>query len=106
MKTHTQPKTSKKIDENDFSQLDAWARGLKLEDGRPLSPRQQREHQRAKRVGPGRPAKAPGQKAERYMVSMNPALHNAAVQFSRSAKVSLSGLIADALARRIDFKPR
>jgi predicted HicB family RNase H-like nuclease len=34
---------------------------------------------------------------------MDPALHGAAVKFSRTAKVSLSGLIADALAERIDF---
>jgi hypothetical protein len=99
-------KPAKMIDEHDFTALDRWARGLKLEDGRPLSPKERREHDRAKRVRRGRPAKAPGEKAGRYMVSMDPALHGAAVKFSRTVKVSLSGLIAEALAERIDFRPR
>lgn len=98
-------KTVKKIDEHDFAALDNWARGLKLEDGRPLSSKERREHERAKKVRRGRPAKAPGEKAGRYMVSMDPALHGAAVKFSRTAKVSLSGLIAEALAERVGFKP-
>jgi hypothetical protein len=93
-----------KISEHDFAQLDAWARQLRLEDGRPLTPKQRREHDRAKRIGPGRPAKLPEEKAGRYLVSMDPALHDAAVKFSRSAKMSLSGLIAEALAGRIAFK--
>ena len=106
MQTKTRRKTGMKIDEHDFAKLDAWARGLKLEDGRLLSARERKEHERARRIGPGRPAKAPGEKAGRYMVSMDPALHDAAAKFSRRAKVSLSGLIAEALAQRIDFRQR
>ena len=95
-----------KANENDFEQLDAWARGLRLEDGRPLSRKERLEHERAKRIGRGRPRKAPGEKSGRYLVSMDPALHDAAVRYSRSAKTSVSGLIAEALAQRIAFKPR
>src|SRR5258708_2503076 len=106
MATKTQRKAAKKINEHDFEQLDAWARRLSLEEGRPLSTKDRKEHERAKRFGPGRPAKAPGEKAGRYMVSMDPALHDAAVRYSRAVKVSLSGLIAEALAKRIEFKRR
>jgi hypothetical protein len=101
MPTKPKRKPVKKIDEHDFAALDNWARGLNLEDGRPLSPKERREHDRAKRVRRGRPAKAPGEKAGRYMVSMDPALHKAAVKFSRMEKVSLSGLIAEALEKRM-----
>jgi hypothetical protein len=104
MQMRSKRKIMKKMDE--FAALDAWARGLKLEAGRPLSSEERREHERAKRVRRGRPRKPPGQKAGRYMVSMEPALHVAAVKFSQQAKVSLSGLIADALAERIEFKKR
>jgi hypothetical protein len=106
MSTKQKHKIEKKTHERDFAALDQWARSLKLEDGRPLSPNERREHERAKRVRRGRPAKAHGEKAGRYMVSMDPALHKAAVKFSRIAKVSLSSLIAEALAERIDFRTR
>jgi hypothetical protein len=98
------PKPVQKIDEHDFATLDPWARGLKRDEGRPLSPKERKEHERAKRIRRGRPRKAVGEKAGRYMVSMDPALHGAAVKFSRAAKVSLSGLIAEALAGKIRFK--
>jgi hypothetical protein len=104
MKTKTQRATD--VNEHDFAQLDAWARGLRLEEGRPLSRRDRLEHERAKRVGRGRPRKAPSEKAGRYLVSMDPALHEAAVKFSKTTKKSLSGLIAEALAQRIAFKAR
>ena len=97
-------KVAKKGSNDRFAALDAWARGLKLRDGRSLSPKERREHERARQVRPGRPAKAPSEKAGRYMVSMDPALHVAAVKFSRTANVSLSGLIAEALAERIEFQ--
>ena len=96
-------KPVQKIDEHDFAALDQWARGLNLEDGRPLSPKERREHEGAKRVRRGRPAKAMGEKAGRYMVSMDPALHKAAVKYSKVAKLSLSGLIAEALEQRMEF---
>lgn len=106
MPVNSRRKTPRKIDEHDFASLDSWARGLRLEDGRPLSPKEQREHDRAKRVRRGRPPKAPDQKAGRYLVSMDPKLHAAAVKFSRTVKISFSGLIADALAKRIAFRRR
>jgi predicted HicB family RNase H-like nuclease len=40
------------------------------------------------------------------MVGMAPALHVAAVKFSRRAKVSLARLIAEVLAERIEFRRR
>ncbi len=92
----------KDVDEHNFEELDAWARNLKLEDSRPLSERDKRRHERASRVG--RPSKAAGDKAGRYMVSMDPKLHKAAIKYSRQKKQSLSGLIAEALAERIRFK--
>jgi hypothetical protein len=98
--------SAKKIDEHNFAELDPWASGLRLEDGRSLTSAERKEHERARRVGPGRPPKPPGEKAGRYLVSMDPALHDAAVKFSRSAHRSLSRLIAEALAERIDFKSR
>ena len=103
MATHS-PRKIARYDKHISLKLDAWARGLKLEDGRPLSPKERREHDRSKRIGPGRPAKPPGEKAGRYLVSMDPALHDAAVKFSRTVKVSFSGLIAEALAERIEFR--
>jgi len=103
MATNTRTRT-KKINEHDFEQLDAWAKQLRLEDGRALNAKERKEHDRAKRVRPGRPAKPSEEKAGRYLVSMDPTLHEAAVKFSRSAKMSLSGLIAEALADRIAFK--
>lgn len=104
MKSQSRRGDPERVDEHDFSRLDKWARGLKLEDGRPLNAAQRREHALARRVG--RPRKPPEQKARRCMISMDPALHSAAVKFSRAAKTSLAGLIADALAKRIKFKAR
>jgi hypothetical protein len=103
---NSKSKRNDDLDENDFAQLDAWARELRLEDGRPLSRKDRLEHERVMRIGRGRPPKARGEKSGRYLVSMDPALHDAAVRYSRSAKTSLSGLIAEALAKRIAFKPR
>ena len=59
-------------DENDFAGLDAWARNLKLEDGRPLTAAERRQEGLARRVG--RPAKPDAAKARRVMISMAPSL--------------------------------
>jgi hypothetical protein len=97
----TPRKAATKVDEHDFAQLDAWARSLAFEDGRPLSAPEKKAHDRAKYLRRGRPPKAPSDKAGRYLVSLDPELHDAAVKFSRVAKMSLSGLIADALVARM-----
>ena len=91
MATKLHQKMTRKVDEHNFAELDGWARDLDLEDGRRCHRSSRRDHDSAKRVRPGRPSKPPGVKSGRYMVSMDPALHQAAVKFSRFAKVSLSG---------------
>jgi hypothetical protein len=43
--------SEKTPDENDFAALDAWARNLKLEDGRPPTAAERREDEMARSVG-------------------------------------------------------
>ena len=81
-------------DENDFAGLDHWARNLRLEDGRPLTPDERREEGLARKAG--RPAKA-----KRVMVSMAPSLIEAAGNYAKTSGRTLSGLIAESLAEKI-----
>ena len=101
MKTKLPPRTKSMVtpDENDFAALDAWARGLKLEDGRPLSAAQRREENLARSVG--RPAKPESAKAKRVMISMAPSLREAAGSYAKRTGRTLSGLIAESLAEKM-----
>jgi len=89
-------------DENDFAGLDAWARNLKLGDGRPLSAAERREEAVAR--GVGRPAKPDADKARRVMISLAPTLIKAAGDFAKRTGRTLSGLIAESLAEKINRK--
>jgi hypothetical protein len=86
-------------DEDNYAALDAWARNLKLEDGRPLSVAEHREEGVARSVG--RPAKPDAAKAKRVMISMTPSLIQAAGIYAKRTGRTLSGLIAESLAERI-----
>jgi hypothetical protein len=89
-------------DENDFAGLDAWARGLKLEDGQPLAAAERRDERLARRVG--RPPKPDSAKAKRVMISMTPSLIKAAGNYAKRTGRTLSGLIAESLAEKIKRK--
>jgi hypothetical protein len=89
-------------DEGDFVALDAWARNLKLEDGRPLSAAELREENIARSVG--RPPKPDAAKAKRVMISMKPDLIKAAGTYAKRTGRTLSGLIAESLAEKIKRK--
>ncbi len=86
-------------DEHDFAGLDAWAKKLKLEDGRPLTRTERREESVARSVG--RPTKPESAKAKRVMISMTPSLINAAGRYAKRTGRTLSGLIAESLAEKI-----
>ena len=88
--------------EDDFAALDAWAKNLKLEDGRPLIPAERREERVARSVG--RPAKPESAKAKRVMISMAPGLIKAAGRYAKQTGRTLSGLIAESLAEKIGRK--
>ena len=85
--------------ENDIAGLDAWAKNLKLDEGRPLSAIQRREESRARSVG--RPAKPDSTKAKRVMISIAPSLIKAAGTYAKRTGRTLSGLIAESLAEKI-----
>jgi hypothetical protein len=89
-------------DENDFAGLDAWARNLKLEDGRSLTVAERREERVARSVG--RPSKPVSAKAKRVMISMTPELIKAAGIFAKRNGRTLSGLIAESLQEKIKRK--
>jgi hypothetical protein len=89
-------------DERDFGRLDAWARNLKLADGRPLTIAQRREEDLARSVG--RPRKPDSAKAKRVMISMTPSLIKAADIYARRTGRTLSGLIAESLVEKIKRK--
>jgi len=89
-------------DEDDFPALDAWARNLKLSDGRPLNASQRREFELARSVG--RPSKPESAKAKRVMISMAPSLIEAAGIYAKKTGRTLSGLIAESLAEKM--KPK
>jgi hypothetical protein len=89
-------------DEDDFAALDAWAKNLKLEDGRPLTAAQRREEKLARSVG--RPAKPESAKAKRVMISMAPDLIKAAGSYAKRTGKTLSGLIAESLAEKMKRK--
>jgi hypothetical protein len=86
-------------DEDDFAALDAWARNLKLKDGRPLNAVQRREFELARSVG--RPTKPESAKAKRVMISMTPTLMKAAGTYAKRTGKTLSGLIAESLAEKM-----
>jgi len=88
--------------EDDLAGLDAWAKNLKLESGRPLTATQRREEIRARAVG--RPAKPQSAKARRVMISMAPSLIEAAGTYAKRAGRTLSGLIAESLAEKMKRK--
>ncbi len=89
-------------DERDFAGLDAWARNLKLQDGRPLTAAVRREEGLARSVG--RPRKPDSAKAKRVMISMAPSLIKAANVFAKRTGRTLSGLIAESLVEKIKRK--
>lgn len=89
-------------DEDDFAALDAWARTLKLSDGRPLNAAQRRELKLARSVG--RPRVPESAKARRVMISMSPGLVKAADLYAKRTGRTLSGLIAESLAEKITRK--
>jgi hypothetical protein len=95
-------RTNATPDENDFDDLDAWAKNLNLEDGRPLTMSERREEQMARRVG--RPTKPDSAKAKRVMISMTPSLIKAAGLYAKRTGRTLSGLIAESLAEKIKRK--
>jgi hypothetical protein len=92
-------KVKRTPDEDDFKALDAWARNLKLEDGRPLNAVQRREFELARSVG--RPSKPESAKAKRVMISMAPGLIEAAGIYAKKTGRTLSGLIAESLAEKM-----
>jgi len=89
-------------DENDFEALDAWARNLKFEDGRPLTPAERQEWEAARSVG--RPRKPESIKSKRVMISMTPGLIKAAGSYAKKTGRTLSGLIAESLVEKIKRK--
>jgi hypothetical protein len=89
-------------DDGNFRKLDAWARNLKPEGGRPLNKLQTREERLARSVG--RPPKADSAKARRIMISMTPALAKAAGNYAKKSGHTLSGLIAESLMEKIKWK--
>jgi hypothetical protein len=97
---HTRAKATP--DEQDFAGLDAWARNLKLEDGRPLSVAQHGEERLARSVG--RPPKPASAKAKRVMISMTPSLIKSAGSYAKRTGRTLSGLIAESLMEKINPK--
>ena len=103
MKTKPTDRPRRKVaatpDEEDHAGLDAWARSLKLEDGRPLTAAELREERLARRVG--RPAKPDSAKAKRVMISMTPSLIKAAGNYAKRTGRTLSGLIAESLVEKI-----
>ena len=90
-------------DEGDFAGLDAWARNLKLKDGRALTSAERREEDLARSVG--RPRKPESAKAKRVMISMTPSLIEAAGTYAKRTGRTLSGLIAECLAEKIKRGP-
>ena len=105
MKTKTKAgnhraKANQTPDESNFAELDSWARALKLEDGRPLTTAEVREERQARRVG--RPAKPDSTKAKRVMISMTPGLIKAAANYAKRTGRTLSGLIAESLAEKMN----
>ena len=97
--TKTPGRTTPTPDEHDYAALDAWARNLKLQDGRALKASERREERAARRVG--RPSKSESDKAKRLMISMKPALIKAASVYARRTGRTLSGLIAESLAEKM-----
>lgn len=89
-------------DERDFAGLDAWARNLRLEDGRSLTAMGRREEAMARSVG--RPPKPDSTKAKRVMISMTPSLIKAAGTYAKRTGRTLSGLIAESLLEKIKRK--
>ena len=89
-------------DERDSAALDAWARNLKLEDGRPLTTAERREENLAR--GVGRPRKPESAKAKRVTFSMTPSLIKAADIYAKRTGRTLSGLIAESLVEKIKRK--
>jgi hypothetical protein len=98
----TRAKVHATPEEHDFAALDAWARNLKLEDGKALAPAQRREEKLARRVG--RPPKPASAKSKRLMISMTPGLIEAAGIYARRTGRTLSGLIAESLIDKIKRK--
>jgi hypothetical protein len=89
-------------DENDFAGLDAWARKLRLTDGRRLTAAERREERLARNVG--RPRKPESDKAKRLMISMTPELIKSAGSYAKRTGRTLSGLIAESLEEKIKRK--
>jgi len=103
IESHTiRTKIKRTPNEGDFPALEIWARNLKFQDGRPLSPEERREEKLARSVG--RPRKPEAAKARRLMISMTPGLIKAAGVYAQRTGKTLSGLIAECLAEKIKRK--
>lgn len=105
MKTKLRPRSNRgrrkgSPDDRDFAALDAWARNLRLADGRRLTAAQRREENNARKVG--RPRKPDSVKAKRLMISMAPALIKAADSYAERTGRTLSGLIAESLTEKMN----
>jgi hypothetical protein len=87
--TNHRAKVKQTPDENNFAELDAWARTVKLQDGRPLATVELREDRQARRVG--RPATPDSAKAKRVMISMTPSLIKAAGSYAKRNRRMRSG---------------
>ena len=68
-------------------------KGISFEQTRPLSPKGKALWELAKR-GPGRPAKRPGEKAVRFLVSMDPNLLTIVDAYASAAGLDRSRLVA------------
>jgi len=88
----------RKTQEEDFNALEKLAHAITLEKLHPLSPKQRRQWNAAKR---GRPAKAPGTKAVPTLITVEPQLLHQADAYAKKAGISRSQLFSEAIRQRI-----
>ena len=87
----------KKTDENDFKALDELARSITPEKLQPLTARQRKRWESAKR---GRPKKPLGTKAIPTLITVEPRLLRRADNYAKRAGLSRSQLFSDAVRER------
>lgn len=87
-----------KTDENDFEALDRLAHSITPEKLRPLTPKQRRQWEAAKR---GRPVKAPGTKAIPTLITVEPKLLKQVDAYAKKEGVSRSRLFSQAVRQLI-----
>ena len=88
----------KHIDENDFEALDKLARSITFEDTRPLSKRQRRMWEGAKR---GRPRKPESAKAVPTLITVDPKLLKKIDAYAKRQGISRSQLFAQAVTAKL-----